>query len=158
MTPDAAIRMTKHGRRLLRRGLLAPHDYTVLDCLVWSCRKPGASMTSVTYKALAGLCGMCRERAMQAVARLVALGLVAKARTRRFVRWGVRGGLRRSIQGPNLYTLAAPHTEAVRPAADSVRVKSLPLTGGLKDALEALERRLAGKDSTLQLTGCSMGG
>jgi hypothetical protein len=74
MTPDAAIRMTKHGRRLLRRGLLAPHDYTVLDCLVWSCRKPGASMTSVTYKALAGLCGMCRERAMQAVARLVALG------------------------------------------------------------------------------------
>ena len=115
MTPAQAARLTKHGRRLLRRGLLQPLDFVALDCLLWSCRKPGASVLSVTYRALAGLCSMSRGRAIEAVRRLMDLGIIAKTKTRRFALFG--RGNRRSIQGPNLYEF----TGFAEGATDNVR-------------------------------------
>lgn len=114
MTPQTAQRTAQHARRLLTAHILTPHDYAVLDALLWRCRRPGRADLAVDYRTIARLAGVKRDAAINAVRKLVDLGLIAKIKRRVKVAWG--RGCVASRQIANCYVFRAPATESVAPA------------------------------------------
>ena len=128
MSPHAAQRTAQHARRLLSAHILTPHDYAVLDALLWRCRRHGRADLTVTYAAVARLAGVCRDTAVNAVGKLVHIGLLSRIKRRVRVQWG-RGRMRlASRQAANAYVFQPPATESVAPATDKgiLRIKTLP--------------------------------
>lgn len=147
MTPQQAARTAAHGRRLLTASILTPHDYAVLDTMLWRLRRPGRSDFAAPYKVIARLAGVCRDCAIEAVRKLELIGILAKQKTRVIVRWGRNRAQIASRQAANIYVFHSPSTESARPAT-SIGIDRLYLTvPGVQarpSALEAALSRLAG--------------
>lgn len=158
LTPAEAAAVAKRGRKLLRAGRITHRDYTILDCLLWSCRRPDTGAIVVSYTALSDLAHVSRKVAVAAVARLQALGLLTRIKRRIRLAWH-QGGLQ-SRQAANAYVLHPPagHSEFPGGTVDQsdreiLRVLEAPagLVRQAQDALAAVRRgmeaRLLGKGS-----------
>lgn len=156
-TPIQAGAVMKRARILLRAGALTPHQFTILDCMVWSCRAPGQSLFSVSYSKLQRLAHVSRDTVWRGIARLEALGLIAKTKRRVLVRWAL--GIA-SRQATNAYRLIvpvdAPSTESDRRSVyrelDSKRAqeqrparRALPLPPNIVALLRATAPTHAGR-------------
>lgn len=129
MTPVQATSLCKKGRKLLRSGDLTPYDYTLLDCLVWSCRAPNTATCRVAYSRLQTLARMCRASVVKGIAKLVSLGLVVKIKHRIRTFWGPR--MVASRQDTNEYVLKpAPDTESTRQTVIEIK-KEIRIEEGL---------------------------
>ena len=118
MSPQQASRVAAHGRRLLTAKLLTPHAYAVLDAMLWRLRRPGRGDTSAPYSTIARLAGVSRDAAVEAVHKLVRLGVLTKEHRRVLVRWGANRAQVASRQIANLYVFCAPSTESASPPPD----------------------------------------
>lgn len=143
MTPESARRIASTGRRLLTARLIRPADYAVLDALLWRVRKPGRWDCDPDYATIARLAGICRSRAIEAVRRLVALGILTKRRRHVLVRWGSNRAQVAARQVSNSYTFCVCVSKESSPrSADS---DSLIDRGS-----KALEAALSGLGSAIQ--------
>jgi hypothetical protein len=116
-----ATTVAKRLRKLLRKGLITPHQFAVADALLWSCRAPGHDETQVSYHRLARLAGVGRSTAVEAVKRLRDLGVLSWRQTRLRVAWSLGVASR---QWRNIYRLlAAPLTESSTRTTDRVQAK-----------------------------------
>src|SRR6516165_2857418 len=97
-----AITVAKRSRKLLRKGLITPHQYAVADALLWSCRAPGRDEAQISCHRLARLAGVGRSTAVEAVKRLRDLGVLTWRKTRLRVAWSLGVASR---QGRNIYRL-----------------------------------------------------
>ena len=118
MSPQQASRVAAHGRRLLTAKLLTPHAYAVLDAMLWRLRRPGRWDTAAPYITIARLAGVSRDTAIEAVHKLVKLGVLTKEHRRVLVRWGANRAQVASRQIANLYVFCAPSTESASPPPD----------------------------------------
>jgi predicted transcriptional regulator len=135
-------------QKLCRAGKIGPHDVVVGLALLWSCRAPGSDKAMVSFDRLASLAGVGRTTAVKAVAKLRALGVLAREKTRLRVVWGLGTASR---QGRNIYTWhAAPGTEFAGRPTIQVQVSKQeaheqerrPILPGLSGALAALAERI----------------
>jgi hypothetical protein len=101
------VRIERHLRNLTRMKLIGPFDLAAGGALLWSCgrkgdrtRPRGGEETVVTLARLATLAGMGRRRAVKAVQRLRAVGVLVWRQTRVRASWGQQEASR---QGPNAY-------------------------------------------------------
>jgi hypothetical protein len=117
MSPQQASRLAAYGRRLLTAKLLTPHDYAVMDALLWRLRRPGRWDTAAPYNTIARLAGVSRDTAIGAIHKLVTLGIVARKQRRVLVRWGRNRAEIASRQIANLYVFNALSTESATPPA-----------------------------------------
>lgn len=106
LTPAQASAIAKRGRKLLRKGLLTHRQYALLDCLLWSCRRPSTGAIVVSYTALQRLSRQARGTIAEGLRRLVELRLVTRIKRRIRIAW--IGGGQASRQGANAYVLHLP--------------------------------------------------
>jgi hypothetical protein len=111
LTPTQAGAIAKRARRLLRRGLLTHCQLALLDCLLWSCRRPDTGAIVVSYTRLQQLARVARATVAAGLRRLEELGLLSRVRRRVRVLWA--NGGQQSRQGTSAYMLHAPdpHSE-----------------------------------------------
>jgi hypothetical protein len=137
-----AGQIAARARRLLRRHLLTPHQYALLDTVLWAARRPGSATLVASLKVLARLAGQARSTVAEGIRRLEELGLLQRVRRRVRVAW--IGGGHASRQVANAYRLIAPDTESVaRPArekASIITIMEAP-SGAVRAAQEALAER-----------------
>ena len=138
-----AGQLARHGRQLLRRRLITPHQWALLDTMLWTARKPGSATLIASMAVLARLAGIARCTALEGLAVLERLGLIQRVRRRVLVAW--IGGAQASRQVANAYRLLVPITEAARPPAreEPLRILSMtePPTGAVRAAQAALDAR-----------------
>jgi hypothetical protein len=139
MTPNQASRLAAHSRKLRATKILTVHECAVFDTMLWRLRGPGLSAFMATYKAIARLTGVCRDTAIQAVKKLVSLGLIQKERQRVRVRHGTSRLTMVSRQIANAYRIIAPVTESVTYPADNglIRLPSESVRTRGSDRFEA---------------------
>jgi hypothetical protein len=154
MTPKQAARTAAHGRRLLTANILTPHDYAVLDTMLWRLRRPGRWDFAAPYQVIARLAGVCRDCAIGAVRKLELIGILTKRQDRVIVRWGLNRAQIASRQAANIYVFHSSSTESATQAT-SIGIERFYLDvdrvqGGKSakparpSALEAALGRLAG--------------
>ena len=143
MTPETARKITAHVRRLLTDRVLNTYDFAVYDVLMWRVRRPGRWDCDPDYATIARLAGICRDRAMKAVAKLAELGVLTKKRRHVLVRWGRNKAQVAARQVSNSYVLAAPIKESSPRAADSGFLESKRGSAALETALVRLGAVLA---------------
>ncbi len=133
--------LIRRGRKLLRKGLLTHREMVLLDCMLWSARKPGAAEAVVSYATLQRLAHISRETIAKGLRRLGQLGLVQTIKRRVRVIWGGRVASR---QATSAYRFAAPATEFGE-ATVILETKILPLvpTAEQRAAEAALAARRA---------------
>jgi hypothetical protein len=145
------------GRQLLRRRLLTPHQYALLDTVLWAARRSSSATLIASLKVLARLAGQARSTVAEGIGVLERLGLLQRIRRRVRVAW--IGGGQASRQVANTYRLIAPDTEsAARPAREQTSIISIVETpsGAVKAAREALaERRRAMEERLLARGGAA---
>jgi hypothetical protein len=157
MTPTQAGAYAHRLRVLLRAGEITHHQYALADCLLWSCRRPGAAQTSVSYSRLSRLAHLARATVAAGLRRLEALGLLRKTKRRLRVRWALGVASR---QATNLYELIVqPGTEFTpRPVLREQENPSLPTVvtrppdHPLEIALRRLQDRLLTRRSVVITT------
>ena len=106
LTPEHAGRLAKRGRELLRAGEITHRELALLDCLLWSCRRPGQDLAVASYTALQRLVHMARDTVAAALAKLEGLGLLAKIKRRVRLSWHQGGQASRQVT--SCYRLNAP--------------------------------------------------
>jgi hypothetical protein len=147
MTPKQAARTAAHGRRLLTANILTPHEYVVLDAMLWRLRRPGRWDFAAPYKVIARLAGVCRDCAIEAVRKLELIGILTKRADRVIVRWGHNRAQIASRQAANIYVFHSPSTESASPATSIGIGRFYPTVDRVQarpNALEAALGRLAG--------------
>jgi hypothetical protein len=110
LNPEHAGRLAKRGRELLRAGEITHRELALLDCLLWSCRRPGQDLAVASYSALQRLARVARGTIATALAKLEGLGLIARVKRRVRLSWH-RGG-QASRQATSCYRLRAPAADA----------------------------------------------
>ena len=141
LSPKTANRITRAVRRLLTAGLITPHDYACFDALFWRCRRLGAWEADPDYRTIARLAGVCRDRAIKAVHRLEALGVLTKRRRHVLISWGRNRAHVAARQVANLYTFCVcASKESSGPAAIGGEAISLPLEQALAGLGAAMAR------------------
>jgi hypothetical protein len=133
------------GRQLLRRREITPHQYALLDTVLWAARRPGSATLIASLHTLARMAGQARSTVAEGVSALERFGLLQRARRRVRVAW--IGAGRASRQLANLYRLVPPATESAgAPAREQtsiiLSVIEAPI-GAVLAAQEALARRRA---------------
>ena len=137
ISPAEAGKIASRARKLLRRGLLTHHQLALLDCLLWSCRRPGAGVVVASLTALQRLAHMSRETVSNGVRRLAELGLLGIVKRR--VRCAWIGGGTASRQATNAYVFRAVHTESAQATVIEDIGVSLPLPAAAAEARAALD-------------------
>jgi hypothetical protein len=116
LSPAQASDIGRRGRQLLQSGQLTHHQYSLLDTLLWRCRKHGQAAACVSYSGLQRLCHMATDTVWRGLARLEQLGLIQKVRRRVRVAWATR-------QATSLYIFHAEtnakHVSLLPAATDS---------------------------------------
>ncbi len=110
LAPTQAGQLAKRGRELLRAGEITHRELALLDCLLWSCRRPGQDLAVASYSALCRLVHMAKATVAAALAKLEALDLIARIKRRVRLSWH-QGG-ERSLQAISCYRLRAPASDA----------------------------------------------
>jgi DNA-binding MarR family transcriptional regulator len=137
-----AGQIAMRGRQLLRRRFLTPHQYALLDTVLWAARRPGSATLIASLQVLARLAGQARSTVAEGIRRLEELGLLQRIRRRVRVAW--IGGGQASRQVANAYRLIVPDTEsAARPAREQPSIISIieATSEAQRAAREALAER-----------------
>jgi hypothetical protein len=138
-----AGQIAARARHLLQRRLLTPHQYALLDTVLWAARKPGSATLIASLKALARLAGQGRSTVAEGIGRLEELGLLQRIRRRVRVPW--IGGGQASRQVANAYRLLPLDTESNRQPAreQTLRISVIESPVGTAKAAQAAlaERR-----------------
>lgn len=100
MTPEDAARLAKHGRKLLRRGQITHREWSMFDCMLWSCRAPGKATARVSYTRLSSLAHVARETIAKGLRKLINLKVLSRTKVRVLVKGGI--GTRQDV---TIYTL-----------------------------------------------------
>ena len=141
-----AGQIAARGRLLLRRRLLTPYQYALLDTVLWAARKPGSATMAASLKVLARLAGQGRSTVAEGISALERLGLLQRIRRRVRVAW--IGGGEASRQLANAYRLLVPDTEsAARPAREqplliSMAEPPIDAVRAAQDALVATRKKM----------------
>jgi Helix-turn-helix domain len=146
LSPNHAKRIAAYGRGLRELRLLTPHDFAVLDTMLWTMRKPGEAMLEPSYADIARKSGVKRDAAINAVKKLVQFGLLTKAKQWLIVQWGRKRGNLNARQRPNLYTFTSFPLESAAPSASTemdILVSKVERQAARERANTPLERALA---------------
>lgn len=110
LDPARAGLLAKRGRALLRAGEITHRELALLDCLLWSCRRPGQDLAVASYTALCKLAHVARGTVAAAITKLEDLGLIARIRRRVRLSWHQGGAASR--QATSCYRLCPPTPDA----------------------------------------------
>jgi hypothetical protein len=105
LSPTQASDIARRGRHLLQAGQLTHHQLTLLDALLWRCRKHGQAAACASYAGLQRLCHMARDTVWTGLKRLERLGLIRKVKQRIQIGWCSR-------QATSVYVFRAAATES----------------------------------------------
>jgi hypothetical protein len=119
LSPNHAKRIAAYARGLRELRLLTPHDFAVLDAMLWTLRKPGEAVLEPKYADIARKAGVKRDAAISAVKKLVQFGLLTKTKQWVIVQWGRARGNLTARQRPNLYVFTAFPLESAVPSAST---------------------------------------
>jgi len=119
LSPNHAKRIAAYARGLRELRLLTPHDFAVLDAMLWTMREPGHAELEPKYADIARKAGVGRDTAINAVKKLVQFGLLTKAKQWVLVHWGRGRGNLDARQRPNLYTFTSFPLESATPSAST---------------------------------------
>jgi hypothetical protein len=140
LSPREAGALSRRGRLLVRHRLLTPHQFVLLDNLVWTARHPGRASMTISYCALARVTGLARSTVATGIAALERLGLLRRIRRRVLVAWGAGTASR---QAANAYVLLPPNTESAPPHAREESSSTILLTSLPLAAVRAAQAALA---------------
>jgi hypothetical protein len=149
LSPAQAGALATRARQLLRARTITPHEHALMDCLLWTARRPGNAMLIAPMTVLARLAGQGRRTVVRGLARLEELGLLVRVRRRVRVAWG---GAVASRVVANGYVLKAPDTECRSgPAKLKPLIISLVETpiAAVQAAQEALNKVAARRSSAI---------
>jgi predicted transcriptional regulator len=119
LSPNHAKRIAAYARGLRELRLLTPHDFAVLDAMLWTLRKPGEAELEPKYADIARKAGVKRDAAINAVKKLVQFGLLTKAKQWLIVPWGRARSNLTARQRPNLYVFTSFPLESAVPSAST---------------------------------------
>ena len=144
LSPAQAGAIAKRARKLLRRGLLTHRQLALLDCLLWSCRRPDTGTIVVSYSALQRLARVARATVAAGLRRLEELGLLSRVRRRVRVLWA--NGGQQSRQAASAYVLHVPAGDCEFSARTVIQGQETLIIEGhdsaaVRAAQEALARR-----------------
>ena len=144
LSPTQAGAIAKRARRLLRRGLITHRQLALLDCLLWSCRRPDTGAIVVSYTALQRLAHVARATVAAGLRRLEELGLLSRVKRRVRVLWA--NGGQQSRQAASAYVLHAPAGDCEFSARTVIREQEILIrehqgNAALRSAQEALAQR-----------------
>ena len=144
LSPTQAGAIAKRARKLLRRGLITHRQLALLDCLLWSCRRPDTGAIVVSYSALQRLAHIARATVAAGLRRLEELGLLSRIKRRVRMLWA-HGG-QQSRQAASAYVLHAPAGDCEFSAQTVIGEQEILIrehqdNAALKSAQEALTRR-----------------
>ena len=146
LSPNHAKRIAAYARGLRELRLLTPHDFAVLDVMLWTLRKPGEAELEPKYADIGRKAGVSRDTAINAVKKLVQFGLLTKAKQWVIVQWGRARGNLTARQRPNLYVFTAFPLESAVPSASTeveILVSRVERQFARERAETPLERALA---------------
>jgi hypothetical protein len=104
--------------------IITPYDYAVYETLLFRLRRMTHDIARGSYATIARLAGVGATVAKEAVAKLTALGLLAKQTHRLRVKWGWNQSQVASRQDANTYGFPDPSTEvAARPVQQGIEKK-----------------------------------
>lgn len=155
LSPNHAKRIAAYARGLRELRLLTPHDFAVLDTMLWTMRKPGEAELEPSYADIARKAGVKRDAAINAVKKLVQFGLLTKAKQWLIVQWGRARSNLTARQRPNLYVFTSFPLESAPPAPSTevdILVSRVERQIVQKQADSPLERALAAMAATAGLT------
>jgi hypothetical protein len=142
LSPAQAGAIAKRARKLLRRGLLTHRQHALLDCLLWSCRRPDTGAVVVSYSALQRLARVARATVAAGLRRLEELGLLSRVRRRVRVLWA--NGGQQSRQATSAYVLHAPAGDCEFSARTVIQgQETLIMEGHDSTAIRAAQEALA---------------
>jgi hypothetical protein len=140
LDPARAGRLAKRARDLLRAGAITHRELALLDCLLWSCRRPGQDLAVASYSALQRLAHVARGTVAAALAKLEGLGLIGRIKRRVRLAWH-QGG-QRTVQATSCYRLQAPdpaaHSESSQRTVNQVMEITYRASGDADAARKAL--------------------
>ncbi|MBV8614933.1 MAG: hypothetical protein JOY66_14380 [Acetobacteraceae bacterium] len=144
LSPTQAGAIAKRARKLLRRGLITHRQLALLDCLLWSCRRPDTGAIVVSYTALQRLAHVARATVAAGLRRLEELGLLSRVKRRVRVLWA--NGGQQSRQAASAYVLHAPDPHSEFSARTVIGIQETLIrerhdNAAVRDAQEALARR-----------------
>jgi hypothetical protein len=119
LSPNHAKRIAAYARGLKELRLLTPHDFAVLDAMLWTLREPGHAELEPKYADIARKAGVKRDAAINAVKKLVQFGLLTKTKQWVIVQWGRARGNLTARQRPNLYVFTTFPLESAPPSAST---------------------------------------
>jgi predicted transcriptional regulator len=119
LSPNHAKRIAAYARGLKELRLLTPHDFAVLDAMLWTLREPGHAELEPKYADIARKAGVKRDAAINAVRKLVQFGLLTKAKQWVIVQWGRGRFQKEARQRPNLYVFTTFPLESAVPSAST---------------------------------------
>ena len=119
LSPNHAKRIAAYARGLRELRLLTPHDFAVLDTMLWTMRKPGEAELEPSSADIARKAGVKRDAAINAVKKLVQFGLLTKTKQWVIVQWGRARGNLAARQRPNLYVFTSFPLESAPPSAST---------------------------------------
>jgi hypothetical protein len=115
LDPAQAGRLAKRGRELLRAGEITHRELALLDCLLWSCRRPGQDLAVASYTALCKLAHVAKDTVAAGLSKLEGLGLIQRIKRRVRMSWHQGGS--RSLQATSCYRLVPSPVSDAKPAA-----------------------------------------
>jgi Helix-turn-helix domain len=146
LSPNHAKRIAAYGRGLRELRLLTPHDFAVLDTMLWTLRKPGEAALEPSYADIARKAGVKRDTVISAVKKLVQFGLLTKTKRWLIVQWGRAASNLTARQRPNLYVFASFPLELATPSPSTeidILVSRVERQVARERANSPLERALA---------------
>jgi hypothetical protein len=152
LSPAQAGQLATRGRQLLRRRVITPHQYALLDAVLWAARKPGSATLLASMTVLARLAGQGRRTVARGLARLEELGLLARIRRRVRVPWGGSIASRVVANGYVLQPLATECQSGTASKQPPLRISLMEAPIGAVMAAQQALKELA-KRRTLQLGG-----
>ena len=156
LSPTQAGAIAKRARKLLRRGLITHRQLALLDCLLWSCRRPDTGAIVVSYTALQRLAHVARATVAAGLRRLEELGLLSRVRRRVRVVWA--NGGQQSRQAASAYVLRVPAGDCEFSARTVIQGQETLIIEGhdnaaVRAAREALARRREAVTRGLMMRG-----
>jgi DNA-binding Lrp family transcriptional regulator len=138
MSPETAGKIARYARQLLANKVLTPHDFSVLNVLLWVCRRHGRRDLTVSYRDMARLANVSRDSAINSVRKLTDLGVLERVKRRIRVFWSHNRSQVASRQTANAYVFLPQNTGSRTSATDR---ESRLLRGNLERQIVDKSRR-----------------
>jgi hypothetical protein len=135
LSPVQAAAIARHARQLHRSGAVSHAQWCIFDCLLWTARKPGSAVTTISYSTIQRLARVARGTVAAALEVFERLGLVRRLKRRGRFTWG---GSVASRQLMNAYVFQPAATESADRGEKRVQIHIEVEVGGAEQAQTAL--------------------